>query len=84
MVERWFQPLVDRMLQRLTEMNDVLWQAERDAAEGRWNPDFQAQAARTRMLVWRTGTRLLAAWDALDLALETHGSARKIDHLTMG
>ncbi|MFT9091317.1 MAG: hypothetical protein ABF479_10005 [Gluconacetobacter sp.] len=74
-VIRWFQPLVERMTRRLTELLDMTWRADRQIRDGIWDEAFQIRAARTTMIAWRTGTRLLAAWSVLDEALIAHADA---------
>lgn len=71
-VTRWFQPLIDRMLRRLTELQDLGWTGDRQT---RHDDSRQALIATTTMSVWRTGTRLLAAWAVLDGALTAHAAA---------
>ncbi|MBB2161547.1 hypothetical protein ACLRDC_19430 [Gluconacetobacter sacchari] len=71
-VTRWFQPLVERMVRRFSELRDLTWEAERQTRDEIWNEAYQARVASTTMIAWRTGTRLLAAWSVLDEALIAH------------
>lgn len=71
-VTRWFQPLVERMLRRFSELRDLTWEADRQTRDEIWNEAYQARVAGTTMIAWRTGTRLLAAWSVLDEALIAH------------
>ncbi|MBB2164535.1 hypothetical protein HLH26_08265 [Gluconacetobacter sp. 1b LMG 1731] len=74
-VTRWFQPLVERMVRRFSELRDLTWEAERQTRDEMWNEAYQARVASTTMIAWRTGTRLLAAWSVLDEALIAHAGA---------
>lgn len=74
-VTRWFQPLVERMTRRLTELRDMTWQADRQISDGICDRVFQVRVARATMVNWRTATRLLAAWAVPDEALIAHATA---------